>query len=129
MRQIANGSIFNPDDVPKKSDFIDRKGKFSVGLTYQNQFFPLLNGKDKAIGENEMKKDCPGFIVSIRGMEIVHKRNKVDEPCNNDGEEDYIKELEDLTASLGCKAFPLFNELLFWGVRVSLFLMNYDSGL
>ena len=96
-------SIFNPGDVPKRSDFIDRKGKFSVGLTYQNQFFPLLNGKDKAIGENEMKKDCPGFIVSIRGMEVVHKRNKVDEPCNNDGEEDYIKDLEDLTTSLGCK--------------------------
>ena len=96
-------SIFEPGNVPKKSDFIDSKGKFSVGLTYQNQFFPLLNGKDKAIGENEMKKDCPGFIVSIRGMEIVHKRNKVDDPCNNDGEKDYIKELEELTDNLGCK--------------------------
>ena len=50
-----------------------------------------------------MKKDCPGFIVRIRGMEIVHKRNKATDPCNNDGEEESIKVLEELTTRLGCK--------------------------
>ena len=95
--------IFEPGNVPTKNDLIDKKGKFSVGLTYQNQFFPLLNGKEREIDENVMKKDCPGFIVRIRGMEIVHKRNKAADPCNNDGEEKSIKVLEELTARLGCK--------------------------
>ena len=95
--------IFEPGKVPTKRDLIDKKGKFSVGLTYQNRFFPLIKGKDKEINDDEMKKDCPGFIVRIRGMEIVHKRNKATDPCNNDGEEESIKILEELTTRLGCK--------------------------
>ena len=31
--------IFEPGNVPTKRDLIDMKGKFSVGLIYQNQFF------------------------------------------------------------------------------------------
>ena len=49
-----------------------------------------------------MIKDCPGFIVYIRAMEIVHKRNKATVPCNNDGEIESIKVLEELTVRLGC---------------------------
>ena len=49
-----------------------------------------------------MIKDCPGFIVYIRAMEIVHKRNKATDPCNNDGEIESIKVLEELTVRLGC---------------------------
>ena len=96
-------SIFESGGVPTKQDLVSGKGKFSVGLTYQNQFFPLLNGKEKEIGKHEIQNECPGFVVNVRGIEIVHKRNKPTDPCNDDGFDDSTKVLEDLTAKLGCK--------------------------
>ena len=96
--------VFKSNNAPSKQH-IDKKKTLSIGLTHQNQFFPLVNGKQISydLDPDFDSGKCLGFIINVRGMEIVHLRNKVNFPCNNFGTADSIKFLSDLTNRLGCK--------------------------
>ena len=101
--RIKNEVFKSNDDLSIQP--IDKKKALSIGLTHQNQFFPLVNGKQISydVHPDFDSGKCLGFIINVRGMEIVHLRNKVNFPCNNFGADDSIKVLLDLTNRLGCK--------------------------
>ena len=59
--------------VPTQNDLSSGKGKFSVCLTYQNQFYSLLNGKERKIVGNKLQNESPVFYLRVRGQVKVHK--------------------------------------------------------
>ena len=102
-------NIFEIGNVPTNEQLSSGHGKFSVGLTYGNSFFPVIKKKfniDTSSVHHYISKllhPCSGYIVYIRSMEIVIQRNKPEYPCTNAGLENSIKLLEDLVEKMMCK--------------------------
>ena len=125
-------NIFKRENVPTNEQLSTGKGKFSVGLTYQNTFFPLIRSNSKDVDVSNLPIKCSGFVVFVRSMEIVNRRNKPEYPCKNSGLEDSIKVLNDLSEKLMCKPQH-------WNFRSNLphctedklvaFRMNIDRGM
>ena len=97
-------SIFNTINIPKSSEIVNGKSHLSVGLSYQNQYFPLLRHQEESqnVG-NEKLGACTGFIMNVRGMEILHRRNRPRDPCNEYTNDNTTKFLEGVMEKLGCK--------------------------
>ena len=97
-------NIFHSIHIPKSSEIVTGNNRFSVGLSYQNQHFPLLRHQQQIqnVG-NETLGPCTGFIINIRGIEILHRRNKRRDPCNEYMNDNSTKVLNDVMEKLGCK--------------------------
>ena len=95
--------MFAIGNIPTKRRMISGKSPFSVGLSFQNQFFPLLKGNENVLNWKQLDNACSGFVFHVRGMEVVKRRNKPSEPCNDYGNEDALKLLDDVATKLGCK--------------------------
>lgn len=97
-------TIFNSIHIPTSSEIVSGNSHFSVGLSYQNQYFPLLRHQEQTqnVG-NEKIGACTGFIMNVRGMEILHRRNKAKDPCNEYMNDNTTKLLEEVMEKLGCK--------------------------
>ena len=100
---VIKKNIFEAGSLPTRHQVVSGKSQFSLGLTYQNQFFPLLNGKDKNLESQNIANTCLNFSFRIRGMEILKRRNKQDDPCNEYIDQDAEKVLDDAAVKLRCK--------------------------
>ena len=103
MDIVLKKNIFQTDMIPTWREVVSGKGQFSLGLSYQNQFFPLLNGKDRKIESQNINNTCLNFVFHIRGMEILRRRNKYHEPCNEYVDEEAEKVLDTAAVKLRCK--------------------------
>ena len=97
-----NKNIFKSGNAPTSDELINGIGQMSMGLSYQNQYFPLLRHHRK--NELESKATlCSGVVLNIRGMEILRRRNKAGKPCNDYANEEAIEVLKDVVTKLECK--------------------------
>lgn len=95
-------SIFASGNVPTSHEIISGKSQFSVGLSYQNQYFPLLKSKAKQQTE-DLRDNCSGIIFNVRGMEILRRRSKPNDPCSDYVNEDANKVFDEVVDELKCK--------------------------
>jgi len=95
-------SIFASGHVPSSHEIISGKSQFSVGLSYQNQYFPLLKHKSNQQTE-DLSGNCSGIIFNVRGMEILRRRNKPNDPCSDYDNEGANTVLDDVVNELKCK--------------------------
>ena len=96
-------SIFKNGTFPTRNQIISGTSQLTVALSYQNQLFPLLNHNSHSHqSTNLMNYRCSGFKFNVRGMEILRRRNKPSNPCNNYDNENAIMVLNDAATRLGC---------------------------
>lgn len=97
-------SIFVNGEVPTNHRMATGTTAFSVGLSYQKKYFPLMedNADPKHIVENEEKK-CYGISINVYGMEVIHQRSKPGRRCTDFKEGDGSQELDDLSDKIVCK--------------------------
>ena len=95
-------SIFTENNDRNQCLKINTWSRVTVGLSYRNQFFSLLNGNGKEPLDVKEFSSSSGLVFHVNGMEIINRRNKQNDPCNNYANEQSIKELEDLENGLGC---------------------------
>ena len=104
MRIRLRKSIFTENNDLNPCLKINEWSRVTVGLSYRNQFFSLLNRNGKEPLDAKELSSSSGFVFHVSGIEIVNRRNKQNDPCNNYANEQAIKKLEDLENGLGCKA-------------------------
>ena len=78
--------IFMDGLIPQNEKMISGESKFSLGLSYQNSFFPLLRGGQGFMPLSYYKQNalqCYGLVFTIRKIEILTLRNKPMDRCNN----------------------------------------------
>jgi hypothetical protein len=96
-------NIFFVGNVPTRQQIVRGRSQFSIGFSYQNQYFPLLGRTAERRGLDDFTNTCSGFIINVRGMEILRRRNKLSDPCNDYANEDAMKVLDDTANKLRCK--------------------------
>ena len=96
-------SIFNVGAIPTRNELIHGKSQLNIGLSYQNQHFPLISRDAAELkGFDSMNNTCSDLTFKVRGMEIISQRNKPSSPCNDYGNHNTIMVLNDAAISLGC---------------------------
>ena len=97
-------NIFKKGQIPTNKEIIGGESHFSVGMSYQNQYFPLLRHQERGDQNNRDKyiKICSGFTLNIRAMEILRRRSKPGNPCNDYLADDALQALDDVITKLGC---------------------------
>ena len=96
-------SIFAPGNVPTSDEIISGQSKFSIGLSFQNEYFPLLKRSEDGEPPNHLTDNCSGLIFNVRGMEILRRRNKPNDPCYDYVNEGAITVLDAVVNELKCK--------------------------
>lgn len=97
-------SLFMPGgNYSKRCLNINERSKTSFGLSYLNQYFPLLKYHEMQYRLKELDTTCSGFVFHVNGLEVINRRNKQNDPCNSYANENSINELEDRTNEHGCK--------------------------
>lgn len=96
-------SIFKNGTFPTRNQIISGTSQLTIALSYQNQLFPLLNHNVLKLHSNNLINNrCSGFRFNVRGMEILRRRNKPSNPCNDYDNENAIMVLNDAATRLGC---------------------------
>ena len=96
-------SIFNYGIAPTRNEIIHGRSQLNIGLSYQNQHFPLIARDATHLKEYDlMNKTCSGLIFKVRGMEMVCQRNKPSSPCNDYGHPDTVMALNKAAINIGC---------------------------
>ena len=96
-------SIFNIGAIPTRNELIHGKGQLNIGLSYQNQHFPLISRDAAKLKTfDSMNNTCSDLTFKVRGMEIISQRDKPSSPCNDYGNHDTMMVLNDAAISLGC---------------------------
>ena len=96
-------NIFDVGNVPTRQQIVSGRNQFTIGFSYQNQYFPMLSRKADRRRGLDRTNTCSGFIITVRGMEILRRRNKLSDPCNDYVNSDAIKVLDDVATKLRCK--------------------------
>ena len=96
-------SIFNLGTIPTRNELIHGKSQLNIGLSYQNQHFPLISRDGAHLKAfDAMNNTCSGLTFKVRGMEIVSHRNKPTDPCIDYGIHDFTMVLNDAAIAVGC---------------------------
>ena len=96
-------SIFQSGNVPTRHEIINGQSQFFVGLSYQNQYFPLLKRSEAKQQPENVSDTCSGFIITVRGMEILRRRNKPSNPCKDYVDDEANEVLVAMADKLKCK--------------------------
>ena len=95
--------IFKRGAVPTRNQMIHGKGQLKIGLSFGNQYFPLLSRSFAKLRTHDSKNNvCSDLVFKVRGMEIVSRRNSPSKPCNDYGDHDPTKVLKDAAPDLQC---------------------------
>ena len=96
-------SLFKDGTVPTRNQLIHGKSQLNIGFSYQNRHFPLVSRDTKTLRSHDsMNNICSGLVLKVRGMEIVSRRSKPSNPCNDYGDDETLDVLNDAAIDVGC---------------------------
>ena len=94
--------IFTKGQMPTNNRIATGDTGFSLGLSYHNKYISLIHDNKHLLSGAE-KRSCSGLSINIRGMEIIHNRNKRSHPCDDARLPEEFPMLRELSNELGCK--------------------------
>ena len=96
-------SIFKGGQIPNRNQMIHGKSQLNIGLSYQQQHFPLFSRDSSRLRSHDSNNHlCSNLIFKVKGMEVICRRDKSSEPCNDYVDYDPIMALNDAAPDVGC---------------------------
>ena len=95
--------IFKDGQEPNRNQMIHGQSQLNIGLSYQQQHFPLFSQDSSRLRSHDSNNHlCSNLIFKVKGMEVISRRDKSSEPCNDYGDYDPIMAINDAAPEVGC---------------------------
>lgn len=96
-------SIFKGGQIPNRNQMIHGKSQLNIGLSYQQQHFPLFSRDTSRLRSHDSNNHlCSNLIFKVKGMEVISRRDKSSAPCNDYEDYDPMNALNDAAPEVGC---------------------------
>ena len=103
MKVGIKKSIFKGGQIPNRNKMIHGKSQLNIGFSYQKQHFPLFSRDSSSLKSHDSNNHlCSNLIFKVKEMEVISRRDKSSEPCNDYGDYDYMMSLNDAAPEVGC---------------------------